>query len=85
MCCQISGHTQGAATIEHIMEHVAFYLKKDPWEVRKVNFMTVGSPFLNSPNSKLEDENPLTKMIEEFKQENDYEKRIAEISNYNQV
>ncbi|CAG0880344.1 unnamed protein product [Cyprideis torosa] len=36
------GTTEGIAFIEHIMEHIAVELKKDPLEVRQVNFLQQG-------------------------------------------
>jgi len=76
---------QGSATIEVIMEHIAFALKKNPWEVRMANMMLKGSAILASPGQILEQENPLVSLIQEFKKETDYEKRVVDVEEFNKV
>jgi len=67
------------------MEHIAFALKKDPWEIRMANMMQKGSEILASPGQILEQDNPLVSLIQEFKKETDYEKRVTEVEAFNKV
>jgi xanthine dehydrogenase/oxidase len=53
--CRSPGSTQGFAVIETIMEHIAATLKKDPLEVRLVNFIKDGDKLLGDPAIVLAD------------------------------
>lgn len=59
------------ASIEHIMEHIAFAVQKDPTDVRLANMRT--------------DDNDLPKLIGELKLGADYDKRVTEINQFNQA
>ncbi|XP_049875312.1 uncharacterized protein LOC126373278 [Pectinophora gossypiella] len=65
------GTSEGMASIEHIMEHIAFAVQKDPTEVRIANMRT--------------DDNDLPKLIEELKKDCDYVKREQEIKQFNRA
>ncbi|RZF32560.1 hypothetical protein LSTR_LSTR006555 [Laodelphax striatellus] len=67
--CRAPGSTEGVAAIEHIMEHIASIVKKDPVAVRLQNFRT--------------DADPLKPMIDEIKASSDYQKSISEIEEFN--
>jgi xanthine dehydrogenase molybdopterin-binding subunit B len=66
------------------MEHVAFSLKKDPWEVRMANMMSKGDSIFVNPSSQLE-ENPLTSMMQQFKKECDFDTRMKNVQQFNKV
>lgn len=40
------------SAIEHIMEHIAYTVKRDPLEVRVLNFMKKGDPFVGVPGAR---------------------------------
>ncbi|CAG9788121.1 unnamed protein product [Diatraea saccharalis] len=63
------GTAEGISSIEHIMEHIAFTVKKDATEVRKLNMRT--------------EDNDLPPLIDDFKKETDYDKRAKEIDQFN--
>nr|QLI62139.1 aldehyde oxidase 8 [Streltzoviella insularis] len=65
------GTCEGMASIEHIMEHIAFEIKKDATAVRLANMR--------------KDDNDLPSLIEDFKKDTDYDKRVKEIEQYNQA
>jgi xanthine dehydrogenase molybdopterin-binding subunit B len=67
------------------MEHIAFTLKKDPLEVRMVNFIKNGDSIFAVPSLKLKEENPLPKIIEDLKMSADYNDRVKFIDNFNKV
>jgi adenine specific DNA methylase Mod len=71
--------------MENIMEHIAFTLKKDPLEVRMVNFIKNGDSIFAVPSLKLKEENPLPKIIEDLKMSADYNDRVKFIDNFNKV
>lgn len=50
--CRAPGSAQGVAGIEHIMEHIAYVVKKDPLEVRQINLMKKGDPFIGVPGAR---------------------------------
>ncbi|XP_022112869.2 indole-3-acetaldehyde oxidase [Pieris rapae] len=65
--CRAPGTTEGAAIMEHIMERIAFTVKKDSFDVK----------LLHINNKDVND------MIKTFKLETKYEERKAEIAAYN--
>jgi len=67
------------------MEHIAFTLKKDPLEVRQVNFIRKGDPFIGVPGAKLPLDNLLPGMIAELKVNGDYDSRKKFVEVFNQV
>ncbi|RVE49403.1 hypothetical protein evm_005915 [Chilo suppressalis] len=69
--CRAPGTAEGIACIEQIMEHIAFAVKKDPTEVRKLNMRT--------------EDNDIPYLIDELKKEADYDKRANDIAQFNKA
>ncbi|KAG7302262.1 hypothetical protein JYU34_013757 [Plutella xylostella] len=65
------GDLEGIATIEHIMEHIAFEVEKDPTEVRLANMR--------------KEDNDIPELIEKMKVLTQYEKRCRAIKEFNQT
>ncbi|CAG4961688.1 unnamed protein product [Colias eurytheme] len=63
------GTLEGIAAIEEVMERIAFELKKDPTEVRLANMRS--------------DDNDIPELIEKLKVQADYDKRRAEVDQFN--
>ncbi|CAL8110870.1 unnamed protein product [Orchesella dallaii] len=82
--CRSPGSAQGVAGIETVMEHIAYTLKKDPLEVRQVNFMKKGDPFVGVPGAKLPLDNLLPGMIAELKVNGEYDSRKQFVEVFNQ-
>lgn len=59
------------ASIEQIMEHIAFVVQKDPSDVRIANMRT--------------EDNDLPSLIDTWKKETDYDKRFKEIQAFNKA
>ncbi|XP_073981118.1 uncharacterized protein isoform X2 [Rhodnius prolixus] len=66
------GSFEGIATVEHIMEHIAFIVKKDPVEVRRLN--------CNPDDRSVFDE-----MLQTIKTSSDYVNRLAAVEQFNKV
>ncbi|XP_073981622.1 uncharacterized protein isoform X2 [Rhodnius prolixus] len=64
------GTTEGIATIENIMDHIAFVTKKDPIEIRKLNC---------NPKEKA----VLDEMIQTILTSSNYTNRLQQVENYN--
>ncbi|XP_039288989.1 xanthine dehydrogenase isoform X2 [Nilaparvata lugens] len=67
--CRSPGSTEGVAMVEHIMDHIASIVKKDPVAVRLQNFRT--------------EADPVKPMIDEIKASSDYQKAVAEVEEFN--
>ncbi|KAJ8719479.1 hypothetical protein PYW08_011654 [Mythimna loreyi] len=65
------GHLEGKACIEHIMQHIAFAVQKDPTSVRKVNMRT--------------ENNDLPELIEVLKTDANYDQRAKAIEEFNKT
>ncbi|XP_041981355.1 indole-3-acetaldehyde oxidase-like isoform X2 [Aricia agestis] len=63
------GTMEGIASIEQIMEHIAFAVQKDPTDVRLINMR--------------KEDNDLPDMIATWKKETDYESRQEDIKKFN--
>ncbi|XP_035702304.1 xanthine dehydrogenase/oxidase isoform X3 [Folsomia candida] len=79
------GSVKGVALIENIMEHIAFYLKKDSLDVRKLNFIEKGDHFLPTffGGGNFEEDNQIPRLIEEIKKSGDYENRKQFVETFN--
>ena len=67
------------------MEHIAFYLKKESWEIREANFIKKGDPIIGIPGLKLEFDNLIPSMMDELKTSADLEDRKKFVATFNQV
>ncbi|KAH9635687.1 hypothetical protein HF086_012687 [Spodoptera exigua] len=65
------GTVEGITCIEHIMQHIAFAVNKDPIAVRQINMRS--------------QDNDLPELIENYKKEVDYDRRVKEIEQFNQT
>ena len=75
------GGPQGIATIEAIIEDIAHFLKKDPFEIRQLNLY--GHAGDTTPYGQQLQNNTLPEVMEKLAQSSDYQKRLAEIQEYN--
>ncbi len=76
------GGPQGMMTIEHIMDDIACYLKKDPLEVRKANYYGGEGRDETHYYQKVED-NFIHEMTAELEASSDYQKRRQAIRDFN--
>lgn len=68
----VSGSAEAIATIEHILDHIATVLNKDPVDVRAANF---------SDDYKEQ----LVAMITQLKETSDFDNRKQQIKEFNEV
>lgn len=78
------GGPQGMMTIEHIMDEIARYLKKDPLEVRKANYYGGEDRNVTHYYQTVED-NFLPEITEQLEQNSDYHHRRREIESFNRT
>ncbi|WP_295893617.1 xanthine dehydrogenase molybdopterin binding subunit [uncultured Vibrio sp.] len=78
------GGPQGMMTIEHIMDEIARYLKKDPLEVRKANYYGEEGRDTTHYYQKVED-NFLPEITEQLEKSSDYHARRKEIAEFNKT
>ncbi|MEZ9233018.1 xanthine dehydrogenase molybdopterin binding subunit [Vibrio amylolyticus] len=78
------GGPQGMMTIEHVMDEIARYLKKDPLEVRKANYYGEEGRDTTHYYQKVED-NFLPEITEQLEQSSDYHARRKEIAEFNKT
>ncbi|CAL8110873.1 unnamed protein product [Orchesella dallaii] len=83
--CRAPGSSQGVAIIEHIMEHIAYTVQKDPLEVRQLNLIHKGDPFIGVPGAKLPLDNFLPGMIIDLKTNADLDARRKYVNVFNEV
>ena len=76
------GGPQGMAVIEQAIDRVARFLRKDPAEIRKINFYGVGSEN-RTPYGKVVENNRLHVMFDRLMASSDYMKRRAETDAFN--
>ena len=76
------GGPQGMMTIEHIMDEIARYLKKDPLEVRKANYYGEEGRNVTHYYQTVED-NFLPEITEQLERSSDYHARRKEIDEFN--
>ncbi|MGF1679809.1 xanthine dehydrogenase molybdopterin binding subunit [Photobacterium minamisatsumaniensis] len=76
------GGPQGMMTIEHIMDEIAHYLKKDPLEVRKRNYYGKDERNITHYYQTVED-NFLPEITAELETSSDYHNRRKEIAAFN--
>ena len=77
------GGNQGMMAIENIIDNIARHIKKDPADVRKVNFYGKKNNNVTHYGMKIED-NVINELFEELKTKSDYKNRIQKIKKFNQ-
>lgn len=76
------GAPQGVAVIESLMEDIANVLKKDPHDIRKINFYGGKSSNI-APYGQTVENNLLERLSETLIKTSDYKKRRSEVINFN--
>jgi xanthine dehydrogenase large subunit len=76
------GGPQGAATIENIIEEIAFYLKRDPLEIRMKNCYAVGERNVTPYNQTIHN-NLLPRLFTEIADRGDYHRRRKAVAEFN--
>ncbi len=76
------GAPQGMVGMEGIIERIAFYLKKDPREIRRINFYGTTDRNVTPYHQTIED-NVIQELFDRVEKEGEYDKRRAEIIEYN--
>lgn len=76
------GGPQGMAVIEQAVDHVARFLKKDPTEIRMLNFYRE-APFQITPYRQIVEESPLKRLAEKLLKSSDYYERRQKIRLFN--
>ena len=76
------GAPQGMVGMEGIIERIAFYLKKDPREIRRINFYGTKDRNVTPYHQTIED-NVIQELFDRVEKEGEYDKRRAEIVEYN--
>ncbi len=76
------GGNQGMMAIENIIDCVARYLKKDPLEVRKINFYQKNKKNITHYGMKIED-NVINEIFDKLVKKSNYKKRVLEIKKFN--
>ncbi len=77
------GGPQGNMTMESIVEDIAFHLKKDAYEVRKLNLYGTHDRNVTPYNQEVE-HNVLPEIFEKLHKSSSYQTRRAEIAKFNQ-
>ncbi|MGF1761810.1 xanthine dehydrogenase molybdopterin binding subunit [Aliivibrio kagoshimensis] len=77
------GGPQGMMTIEHIMDEIAGYLKKDPLEVRKTNYYGEEGRDVTHYYQKVED-NFIHDITQQLEESSEYHARRKAITEFNQ-
>ena len=78
------GGNQGMMAIENILDNISRYLKKDPAEVRKINFYGNKDRNVTHYGMKITD-NVINELFENLKIKSNYKKRSQKIKQFNQI
>ena len=76
------GGNQGMMVIENIVDNVARYLKKDPAEIRKINFYQKNKKNITHYGMKIED-NVINEVFKKLIKSSNYKKRKLNIKRFN--
>ena len=76
------GGNQGMMAIENIIDNISRYLRKDPYEVRKINFYGKKKRNKTHYGMKIND-NIINEIFESLKNKSNYKKRYNEIKKFN--
>jgi xanthine dehydrogenase large subunit len=78
------GGPQGVATIESIIEDIAAYLKKDSYDIRRIN--CYGADDRNiTPYGQVLANNTLPQLFDELETSSDYRQRVEAVRKFNQT
>ena len=77
------GGNQGMMAIENILDNISRFLKKDPAEVRKINFYGNKDRNITHYGMKIKD-NVINELFENLKIKSNYKKRSQKIRQFNQ-
>ena len=78
------GGNQGMMAIENILDNISRFLKKDPAEVRKINFYGNKDRNVTHYGMKIAD-NVINELFENLKIKSNYKKRSQKIKQFNQI
>lgn len=78
------GGPQGNMTIESIVEDIAHYLKKDAFEVRKINLYGIDDRNV-TPYNQIVEHNLLPELFDKLHKSSDYQKRKDSIAAFNKT
>jgi len=78
------GGNQGMMAIENILDNISRFLKKDPAEVRKINFYGNKDRNVTYYGMKITD-NVINELFENLKIKSNYKKRSQKIKQFNQI
>jgi len=76
------GGPQGMACIESILQDVALFLKKDAYDIRKLNCYGIGERNI-TPYGQLVENNKLPELFETLAETSCYKERLAEVEHFN--
>jgi xanthine dehydrogenase large subunit len=76
------GGPQGIATIESIIQDIAVRLKKDAFQIRRINCYGLDDRN-TTPYGEIVSNNTLPSIFDELREETKYDTRVAEISKFN--
>ena len=78
------GGNQGMMAIENILDNISRYLKKDPADVRKINFYGKKNRNITHYGMKIKD-NVINELFEDLKDKSNYKKRVNKIKQFNKI
>tara|TARA_B100000902_G_scaffold286367_1_gene272478 strand:- start:2742 stop:5042 length:2301 start_codon:yes stop_codon:yes gene_type:complete len=76
------GGNQGMMAIENIIDNISRYLKKDPADIRKINFYGKKNNNVTHYGMKIKD-NIINELFEELKIKSNYKSRVEKIRKFN--
>ena len=76
------GGNQGMMAIENILDNISRYLKKDPADIRKLNFYGKKNRNVTHYGMKIKD-NVINELFEDLKNKSNYKKRVNKIKQFN--
>ena len=76
------GGNQGMMAIENILDNISRYLKKDPADVRKLNFYGKKNRNVTHYGMKIKD-NVINELFEDLKNKSNYKNRVNKIKQFN--
>jgi len=76
------GGNQGMMAIENIIDNISRHLKKDPFEIRKINFYQKNKKNITHYGMRIED-NVINEIFNKIVKKSNYKKRVLEIKKFN--